>query len=173
MKKENIYIDLSKCSVEQIKNIEKILKNRSEKIGYHTNNALINGVVLEDIYLYFSTSFQEWCLWPDKFKDRTELTYHKFIGFFEEPKKLPSELLKEYLKNTPREQVLKDWESTAEHDSVDSPKVLELFEGRNEENQIYTKEDVEKAYRAGENNQTYYFKDSTVILPNTYEGVDG
>ena len=37
----------------------------------------------------------------------------------------------------------------------------------------YTREDIEKAYRAGENKQTYYFKDTTVILPTTYEGVDG
>ena len=37
----------------------------------------------------------------------------------------------------------------------------------------YTREDIEKAYQAGENKQTYYFKDTTVILPTTYEGVDG
>src|SRR5690606_19742582 len=61
--------------------------------------------------------------------DRTELTYPEFIKLFEEPTKLPSELLKEYFKNTPREQVLKDWESTSDYDNVNSPKVLELFEG--------------------------------------------
>ena len=37
----------------------------------------------------------------------------------------------------------------------------------------YTREDMEKAYRAGEKGATYYFKDTTVILPTTYEGVDG
>ena len=37
----------------------------------------------------------------------------------------------------------------------------------------YTREDIEKAYRAGEKGATYYFKDTTVILPTTYEGVDG
>lgn len=42
--------------------------------------------------------------------------------------KLPSKLLREYFKNTPREQVLKDWESTSDYDNVNSPKVLELFE---------------------------------------------
>ena len=37
----------------------------------------------------------------------------------------------------------------------------------------YTREDIEKAYRAGEKGATYYLKDTTVILPTTYEGVDG
>ena len=37
----------------------------------------------------------------------------------------------------------------------------------------YTREDIEKAYRAGEKGATYYFKDTTVILPTTYDGVDG
>ena len=36
-----------------------------------------------------------------------------------------------------------------------------------------TREDIKKAYRAGEKGATYYFKDTTVILPTTYEGVDG
>ena len=79
-------------------------------------------------YLALNNGYTQWMSTEINIHNKTELTYHQFIGF---------------------------------------------FEGRNEENQIYTKEDVEKAYRAGENNQTYYFKDSTVILPNTYEGVDG
>lgn len=53
------------------------------------------------------------------------------------------------------------------------PEFIKIFEGGEGEIQTYTKEDVENAYRAGENKQTYYFKDTTVILPDTYEGIDG
>ena len=48
-------------------------------------------------------------------------------------KKENIELLKEYFKNTPREQVLKDWESTAYLDNTSSPKIREFFEGGEEE----------------------------------------
>ena len=58
--------------------------------------------------------------------------------------KLPSELLREYFKNTPREQVLKDWESTAHLDDVNSPKVSELFEDEEEENNGWIKIQSEK-----------------------------
>lgn len=72
--------------------------------------------------------------------EKTELLYPEFIKLFEEPTKLPSELLKEYFKNTPREQVLKDWESTAYLDNANSPKIRELFEGGEGEKEI----DIEK-----------------------------
>lgn len=44
---------------------------------------------------------------------------------------------------------------------------------RGQENGDYTAEDMEKAYRAGENKATYRLKDTIVILPNSYEGIEG
>lgn len=41
------------------------------------------------------------------------------------------------------------------------------------EKNIYSDEDIEKAYKCGERNQTFYMKDGTVILPIDYEGIDG
>lgn len=34
-------------------------------------------------------------------------------------------------------------------------------------------EEVEKAYKCGEKGRTFYKKNGTVIIPSTYEGIDG
>ena len=41
------------------------------------------------------------------------------------------------------------------------------------QNGEYTEQDIEKAYKCGESKSTFYKKDSSVILPSTYQGVDG
>lgn len=124
--KEKYFIDLSKCSEDERKHIYSIIHDRNEflKPDSYTHDCwkMLNYSNIDERW---HCSGENW----DGLKNKTELTYSEFIKLFEEPKKLPSELLKDYFKNTPREQVLKDWESTAEYDNVNSPKVLELFEG--------------------------------------------
>lgn len=132
MNKEKYFIDLSKCSGEQIENIYNTVKETGFiKPNFYTDK--------DFMMLKFCTIEERWgCSgknW-DGLKYKTELTYPEFIKLFEEPTKLPSELLKEYFKNTPREQVLKDWENTAHLDDVNSPKVSELFEGWEGENEL-------------------------------------
>ena len=71
------------------------------------------------------------------------------------------------------------WVSTkyfaAEKTEINYSQFLDMMGESEEILQVenYTREDMEKAYRAGEKGATYYFKDTTVILPDTYEGVDG
>lgn len=38
---------------------------------------------------------------------------------------------------------------------------------------LYTDSDIDKAYSCGERQSTYHKKNGSVILPKTYEGVDG
>lgn len=38
---------------------------------------------------------------------------------------------------------------------------------------VYTELDIDKAYKCGERQSTFYKKNGTVILPRNYEGVDG
>ncbi len=38
---------------------------------------------------------------------------------------------------------------------------------------VYTEIDIDKAYKCGERQSTFYKKNGTVILPRNYEGVDG
>lgn len=38
---------------------------------------------------------------------------------------------------------------------------------------LLAQEELEKAYRYGEQGRTYCMKDGTAILPSSYEGVDG
>ena len=133
-KPEEIYIDLSKLSEEQIKSLPRILENAGECIGFHTSIRLNSGKLKDDFVLYFNSFFKKWFLWNHIFKNntKTELTYPEFIKLFE---------------------------------GGEGKEVLQV--------ENYTREDMEKAYRAGEKGATYYFKDTTVILPTTYEGVDG
>ena len=71
------------------------------------------------------------------------------------------------------------WVSTkyflAEKTEINYSQFLDMMGESEEVLQVenYTREDIKKAYRAGEKGVTYYFKDTTVILPTTYDGVDG
>ena len=131
MKKENIYIDISKCSEKEINRIFSLLPKDeiTAQIYYMIRNS--DWEVLKSFSHLFFNENSVWQLCSNRSTEtygKTELTYPEFIKLFEEPK-LPSELLKEYFKNTPREQVLQDWESTVYLDNTNSPKIRELFEG--------------------------------------------
>ena len=52
--------------------------------------------------------------------------------------------------------------------TVSVKELLEILQ-----NGEYTEQDIEEAYKCGENKSTFYKKDSSVILPSTYQGVDG
>lgn len=53
-------------------------------------------------------------------------------------------------------------------------KALSLFAVRQSlPSDVYTELDIDKAYKCGERQSTFYKKNGTVILPRNYEGVDG
>lgn len=133
MDKSKFYLNLSKCTDGEIKETYKKIKNSDQNIHTQTERDLINGIVTHCYWFLFFDG-NAWNQNETPLSGRTELLYPEFIKLFEEPTKLPSELLKEYFENTPREQVLKDWESTAHLDDVNSPKVIKLFEGGDENN---------------------------------------
>ena len=85
-KLEKIYLDLSKLSEEQIKTLPKILENAGESVGFHTSIRLNSGKLKDDFVLYFNSSFKEWCLWNNIFKNntKTELTYSQFLDMIGE-----------------------------------------------------------------------------------------
>ena len=126
-KPEEIYLDLSKLSEEQINRLrleDSDFLEFSDIELFRLQNP--EYMILSFNHRKFNISHKEWFLLNDK----TELTYSQFLDMMGE-----------------------------------SEEVLQV--------ENYTREDIEKAYQAGENKQTYYFKDTTVILPTTYEGVDG
>lgn len=123
------YIDLSKCTEEQRKYIRTKIFNSEFPVATLTRHILENMIVRKfngTPYLLIN-DLDHWKL-DRTDMNKTELTYPEFIKLFEKPKTV-SESLKEYFRNTPREQVVKDWESVSEFDNVNSPKVSELFEG--------------------------------------------
>ena len=126
-KPEEIYLDLSKLSEEQINKLrleDSDFLEFSDIELFRLQNP--EYMILSFNHGKFNISHKEWFLLNDK----TELTYSQFLDMMGE-----------------------------------SEEVLQV--------ENYTREDIEKAYRAGEKGATYYFKDTTVILPTTYEGVDG
>ena len=133
------FVDLSKCSEEQIKKIENIIKYKIDEIEHYP------------LLIYLC---DVWNQCKKNLNDRTELTYPEFIKLFEEPKTV-TESLKEYFKNTPKEQVIKDWESVSEFDNVNSPKVSELFEGE-DENEDFTKVTIEMEVWQLKNLRNYF-----------------
>lgn len=53
-------------------------------------------------------------------------------------------------------------------------KALSLFAVRQSlPSDVYMEIDIDKAYKCGERQSTFYKKNGTVILPRNYEGVDG
>ena len=127
-KPEEIYLDLSKLSEEQINKLrleDSDFLEFSDIELFRLQNP--EYMILSFNHGKFNISHKDWFLLNDK----KELTYFQF---------------------------------------------LDMMKGKSEEVlqvENYTREDIEKAYRAGEKGATYYFKDTTVILPDTYEGVDG
>ena len=123
MDKTKFYLDLSKCTEEEQKNIFSLLPEPILSDDYDIRGKYKYLLITDD----YDNHCNKWYV-DFRYYEKTELTYPEFI---------------------------------------------KLFEGGEGEIQTYTKEDIENAYRAGENKQTYYFKDTTVILPTSYEGVDG
>lgn len=126
IKKEEIYLDLSKCSEYDKETVSSLVKfNLRLTFPY---------LVFEDEEL------KTWIQCKkeyDLLESRKEINFQQFCELFQD-EKVRVETIKENL------------------------------QGEN-----FTREDVEKAYRAGEKGVTFYFKDTTVILPQTYEGIDG
>lgn len=52
--------------------------------------------------------------------------------------------------------------------NLSAKELLEILQ-----NKEYTEQDIERAYKCGESKSTFYKRDTSVILPSNYEGVDG
>lgn len=82
MKKENIYIDLSKLSDEHIKALPQKIENAGYKILSETLSDLISGKITDGFkFLFYSPSGWNQNDYP--LNGRTELTYPEFIKLFE------------------------------------------------------------------------------------------
>ncbi len=77
MKKENIYIDLSKLSEDQRITIRQLLFKKREYVPYFTN--------LFEIDRYYKLHFDngDWLCGDIMFNEKTELSYPEFIKLFE------------------------------------------------------------------------------------------
>lgn len=82
IKKEEIYLDLSKCSESEIKKIHFILRNKDENIHTATARDLINGMVTHCYWFLFFDG-NAWNQNETPLSGRTELTYPEFIKLFE------------------------------------------------------------------------------------------
>ncbi len=116
-----IYIDLKKCTEEQRKHIFSLLPREDIEGDYDIIGPF------KFLHIIDAVGIKRWVT-DSKTDGKQELTYPEFIKLFEKPKTV-EESLKEYFRNTPKDQVIKDWESVSEFDNVNSPKVSELFEG--------------------------------------------
>ena len=166
-KREEIYLDLSKLSEEQQERVMCITGMTIEWIKYA-------GYLI--YYKGWKTSNKSWL----KDQNLTELTYSQFLDMMGESKEKSKviensekELINndgtlyigEGLENYYKDQLERTGKFKVVSIDATSEDVLQV--------ENYTREDMEKAYRAGEKGATYYFKDTTVILPDTYDGVDG
>lgn len=82
LKKEEIYLDLSKLSEEEIKEIYKKIKNSDQNIHTQTERDLINGIVTHCYWFLFFDG-NAWNQNETPLSGRTELTYPEFIKLFE------------------------------------------------------------------------------------------
>ena len=82
LKKEEIYLDLSKLSEEEIKEIYKKIKNSDQNIHTQTKRDLINGIVTHCYWFLFFDG-NAWNQNETSLSGRTELTYPEFIKLFE------------------------------------------------------------------------------------------
>ena len=81
-KKENIFLDLSKCTEEEIKETYKKIKNSNQNIHTQTKRDLINGIVTHCYWFLFFDG-NAWNQNGTPLSGRTELTYPEFIKLFE------------------------------------------------------------------------------------------
>lgn len=80
MEKENIYIDLSKCSEEQRKEIARTINKHGHSITSKANYEIINGYYDE---LFPLLTYHEYWYCSRYASGKTELTYPEFIKLFE------------------------------------------------------------------------------------------
>lgn len=82
MDKSKIYLDLSKCTEEEIKETYKKIKNSNQNIHTLTKRDLINGIVTHCYWFLFFDG-NAWNQNETPLSSRTELTYPEFIKLFE------------------------------------------------------------------------------------------
>ena len=81
MDKSQIYLDLSKCTEEEIKETYKKIKNSDQNIHTQTERDLINGTVTHCYWFLFFDG-NAWDQNETPLSGRTELTYPEFIKLF-------------------------------------------------------------------------------------------
>ena len=83
MKKENVFIDLSKLSKKKIKALPQIFENAGDKALHETLSDLISGKITDGFkFLFYSPSGWNQNDYP--LNGRTEITYPEFIKLFED-----------------------------------------------------------------------------------------
>lgn len=84
MRKENIYLDLSKCSEEERKSLPQILEKAGQEVYFLAKPTLLSGK-LDTYYPYLVFSRPSSNIWVFSHvkPDRTEITYPEFIKIFE------------------------------------------------------------------------------------------
>ena len=82
MDKSKIYLDLSKCTEEEIKEIYKKIKNSDQNIHTPTKRDLINGIVTHCYWFLFFDG-NAWNQNETPLSGKTEITYPEFIKLFE------------------------------------------------------------------------------------------
>ena len=82
MDKSKIYLDLSKCTEEEIKETYKKIKNSDQNIHTQTKRDLINGIVTHCYWILFFDG-NAWNQNEAPLSGKTEITYPEFIKLFE------------------------------------------------------------------------------------------
>ena len=82
MDKSKIYLNLSKCTEEEIKETYKKIKDSDQNIHTQTERDLINGIVTHCYWFLFFDG-NAWNQNETPLSGRTELTYPEFIKLFE------------------------------------------------------------------------------------------
>ena len=80
MKKEEVFIDLRKCSEEELKSLLQILEKAGQEIYFLAKPTLLSGKLdMYYPYLVFSRPSSNVWVFSHNKHDRTELTYPDFI----------------------------------------------------------------------------------------------
>lgn len=83
MKKENIFIDLDKCSESEIKELALVMM-RTKKLHEKAFNYMSKGKTFDHFICLAQTDSKEWTLWNiNALFNKAELTYPEFIKLFE------------------------------------------------------------------------------------------
>ena len=82
MDKTKFYLNLSKCTEEEIKETHKKIKNSDQDIHTQTERDLINGIVTHCYWFLFFDG-NAWNQNETPLSGKTEITYPEFIKLFE------------------------------------------------------------------------------------------